>query len=318
MPPKTRKGKKTQRASKGRRVSVRSSYNLDPQALAYAHLLNDPCSAPLVHPVYAGSDGGLVARFENYYTLNTTAVGSTSGLFSWTPGGIGNNAGAAPALITGEQASAGTAFTTATLGTTTQPGWAYLSTNSGASRCVAACIQVMFVGAESARSGIVAYGGLTGSTIASGVSTNASNALQLFEKYERMPVSSLEVKWRPGSFDQEWTNPNSGTSATELGRRSAVGLAWVGAPASTGIIVRMVAVYEYVPILSSGLVVPYNSRSTSSSSLDHVVNALDSTGEWMYNAGRVVNSAYRVGQSAMPYVRAIAYAGSRALPMLGM
>lgn len=291
---------------------------LDQQAVAYAHLLNDPCSAPLTHPVYSGSDGGLLARFENYYTANTTVAGSTSGFWSWAPGGIGNNAGAGPSIVQGEAVLAGTAITAATLGTTTQPGWAYLSTNSGATRCVAACIQVMFVGAESARSGIVAYGGLSGSSILSGVSANASSSLQLFEKYERMPTHSLEVKWRPGNFDQDFTDPSQSTSKVELSRRAAIGFGWVGAPPGVGIVVRMVAVYEYIPLINSGLVVPYNSRSTSNSSLDHVVNALDATGEWMYNAGRVVNSAYRVAQRAAPYVQAVAYAGSRAMPLLGM
>jgi len=176
----------------------------------------------------------------------------------------------------------------------------------------------MFVGAESARSGIVAYGGLSGSSILNGVSLNASSSLQLFEKYERMPTHSLEVKWRPGNFDQDFTNPSSSTSNVELSRRAALGFGWVGAPAGIGIIVRMVGVYEYIPIANSGLMVPYNSRSTSQSTLDNVINALDATGEWMYNAGRVVNSAYGAARAAAPYVQAIAYAGSRALPLLGM
>jgi len=317
MPPKTRKAKAKRAPTKRRPVRGRGAM-LDPQAVAYARLLNDPCAAPLTHPVYSGSDSGLIARFENYYTANTTVTNATSGYFVWTPGAIGNNGGAGPAFAQGEAALPGSAVTAATIGTTTQPGWNYLSTNSGAVRCVSACIQLFFAGAESARSGLIAYGGVSGSSILSGSSLNPQQALQLFEKYDRVPNSSIEVKWRPGNFDQDFTNPSTGTSVVEISRRQGLGFAWTGLPANVGIIVRMVAVYEYIPIFSSGLVVPYNSRSTSNSTLDHVVNYLDSTGEWMYNMGRVAGSAYNVARQALPFVQAVSYAGSRVVPMLGM
>jgi len=61
---------------------------LDSSATDYARLLADPINAPLVHPVYAGGDGGYLIRFDSTFTTTAGAT-DTSGYLHWTPGAMG-------------------------------------------------------------------------------------------------------------------------------------------------------------------------------------------------------------------------------------
>nr|WRQ65689.1 hypothetical protein [Tolivirales sp.] len=63
---------------------------LDNAAAQYALLLKNPTSAPLVHPIYAGGEGGYLFRAQTTFTLHGTD-GATAGYLHWTPGAIGSD-----------------------------------------------------------------------------------------------------------------------------------------------------------------------------------------------------------------------------------
>lgn len=321
MPPKkTQTRKAASQKQKPRKLAgvPRSIVNrLDEQALAYARLLNDPCGAPLCHPTFAGGDGGMVLRAENTFTMGTPA-GTTAATFVWVPGAIGNNAGNGSAIVTGNASSAGAGMALAQVANGFQPGYAFLAANAAEVRVVAACIQVFYPGTELDRSGLIGYGNIPGGTLVNGAAINASFVFQTLERYERTPNEHIEIKWRPTAFDQNHTAPTANTGTAELARRGGLGIVLQGGAPAVGLIIRMVAVYEYTPAYASGLTAPSAARNTSNNSLDQVINFLDSTGDWMVRGSK---AAFRLGAAAYeaaPYVRSIAYGGKRVAQALLM
>jgi len=116
---------------------------LDAQAMAYAKLLSDPINAPLVHPVYAGGDGGYLMRFNTTLTMGKTPTGTASYL-QWTPGAVGPNG--VDLIVGTDTTSAGTPVATAIGGSAFSPGYLFLSSNASAFRTVAASMQVTYAG----------------------------------------------------------------------------------------------------------------------------------------------------------------------------
>jgi hypothetical protein len=123
----------------------------------------------------------------------------------------------------------------------------------------------------------------------------------------RMPSQMLEFRWRPNDGDQMYIDANTDTPGVEFARRGALALVWKGIPVSTGLRIRMVAVYEYIPDVSQGIVNPTTSRSFSKNTLDHVVNVLDKAANWASSnidmVGSFANLAMATG--------AVAYGGQR-------
>jgi hypothetical protein len=307
-------GRKQQPApqQKQKRMSVPRS-GLDSYALAYAKLLSDPCSAPLVSPVYSGSDGGLLIRAESTYTIAT--AGALEGLFVWTPGGIGNNSGVASSISTGWATVVGTPFSLAGTVAAVQPGQLYLGPNAAEARVVSACMQIFYTGTEVNRGGLIAYGNLVGGTFLQGTTVTAAASMNSFEHYARTPDSVIEVKFRPTNFDQNYTVPANQTSQTELSRRAALGFAFVGLPATASLQVRLVAVYEYLPAYGIGLTNNTRTRSWSSNTLEQVTNFLDKMGDWTVKGSHVATSlaqAYAAGN----IMRQVGYSGRIGRPQL--
>jgi len=107
-----------------RRVPRTNKTGLDSSASDYAKLLADPINAPLVHPVYAGGDGGYLIRFDTTFSW---AIGptETSGYVHWTPGAMGPNG---LELIAGASTGGNVAATaTAIGGGVLSPGYTFLS-----------------------------------------------------------------------------------------------------------------------------------------------------------------------------------------------
>lgn len=307
-----KKGKATRRtvARPQKQVPrISRGVSLDAHALAYARLLNDPCSAPLVHPTFAGADGGLLIRAETTYTFGTTAL-STAGIFVWTPGAIGVNAGNGSAIVTVDATAAGSGVSLGPISAGYQPGYAFLTANASEVRCVAACMQAFYPGTEVNRSGLVAYGNVIGGTLYNGQAINAQGANVLFENFERTPDDMVEVKWRPTNFDQTYTVPNNATSFTEISRRGSMGIVLTNGYPATGIQIRMVAVYEYTPSYALGLTSSARSRNFSANTLDQVINHLDRLGDWATRAGHAAANVAG-GMAAGGFMRTIAYSGNR-------
>lgn len=293
--------------------NIRSA--LDAQAVAWARILNDPCSAPLAHPCYAGADGGILVRCESSLDIGTTAT-ITSGAFFWTPGGLGSVSVNATGIAQGVAIDSNTNLTQVNVPTSGQPGYTYLSQNSTNFRAVAACMQITYLGSEANRSGMVNYGVVNGSTYNSGDITTSDALTTVLERFERTPVNTIEMKWRPSAFDQTFKDTTATLSAAELSKYGALGLTYSGLQAAAGLRVRMVAIYEFQPNKAIGIVSTSASRNTSTNSLDHVINFLDSSGAWMYNAASAANRFVRGASAAVPYVQAVAYGGTRVAGLL--
>lgn len=287
---------------------------LDAQAYAYARLLADPCGAPLTHPVYAGTDGGILARFESDFLYFNGAT-EAAGLMLFNPGAIGPSGVNTTSLIAAPSTGPNVATAPTFINSSFQPGFGFLAATAQNVRCVAACLQVYWPGTEANRQGFISYGPVPGAAVLGDTPTVAQVA-QIFPKTERMPNDHIEVKWRPADGDQMWGPMDQASPTIDQARKSAIGFAVQGLPVSTGVRVRLIAVYEYQPIWGQGMIAPINSRSTSSNSLDHVVNYLDTFTDWAYKGVAALNSAGRAAKAAAPYVRAVAYGAARTAPLL--
>jgi hypothetical protein len=288
-----------------KRVSMsRNMPTLDASARAYANLLADPCNAPLVHPTYSGSDGAYVVRFNTVNTYGLVAT-STSGILHWIPGAINATGGLNNSLLYNESPSSATAATMTAVNNLYTPGGLFLQTNASNYRCIAACITVYWAGSELSRAGIVSTGNTDGALLTPGASVQPGQVFPVLTYTERVPDSKIELRWRPSSADQLFqsssttvTNP----STNDTSKNAALTLFYYGLPAGVGITVEMTAVYEYIPSIALGLAVSPNSRNTSNNTLDQVINALDSTGDWVRKGAMVASTAWNY---AGPVVKAL-------------
>jgi hypothetical protein len=320
MPPKKQKGKRTVARSAPKTSAVRISKfvgnRLDEQARAYALLLSDPCGGALVHPTFTGGAGGLLVRAESMFTQGSLPT-STSSFVGWTPGAIGSttylgvNYGVS--ILLGESATSTTPVTITNGSNVSQPGYVYLAAAAADVRAVAACIQVFYPGAEMNRAGIVAYGTLSGAAVINGNITTVSSISNVLERYERTPTGSIEMMWRPSDYDQTPTAPTLQTPQPDINKRSGIGVTSIGGPLATGLVYRLVCVYEYTPALGSGITTASTSRSTSTSTLNMVLNALDGAGDWMVRGSALASRMYGAYNAAKS-VRAVAYAGRSSQP----
>jgi hypothetical protein len=230
----------------------------------------------------------------------------------WIPGGIGSIGGtAASGVLYYEAATNSATGATLNLSISWQPGYSYLAAAAADVRAVAACIQVFYPGSESARSGILAYGNISGAAVQAGGTTSVSSVANILERYERMPTSSLEIIWRPSDYDQTPTAPTFPTTQTDLNKRSGLAVTLQGGALAVGLTFRIVCVYEYTPALGSGITTSSTSRNTSGSSLNTVLNVLDKAGDWMVKGSVLASKMYGVYSSFVP---AVTYGGRTSAP----
>ncbi len=283
---------------------------LDASAAAFARLLMDPCQAPLVHPVYAGSDAGYLGRFETDFLCSSAinqAAGCTAGAILFSPGCIGVSAtdttsinGITSVMGLGSLAAqvvndSGTynwqcRNLTAAGGTQIQPGAAFFAFASESVRCVAACVQLHYIGTELDRAGTISMARVNAGSVLNSDTASVSGLRQLSNYVDRTPESHVELKWCPADGDQLFTDPSLVTGQRQAERKNGLLVTYSGIDPSK-LRVRFVAVYEWLPETAQGLVTTMESRNRSSNSLDHVLNALDRTGRWWQRNGHYVSGA---------------------------
>lgn len=273
------KSKKARKAAQAPSVPryVRTGY--DEAARAYARLLLDPCNAPLTHPVGAPA-GGILVRCQSIVPFGIPSC--TSGSLLWVPGAIGSNN---IELITTNQVAAGDPAIFAA--NTGAPGKTYLTSQASDYRCVAACLQVMYDGAESARAGRVSYGQVLGGFLGLSSVTSAAGVSASLEFTERMPQHLIEVKWRPNEYDLMLMDPGTSTPAVEKDRRSGIAISLVNMPAGLVIPIKLTAIYEYNPLPGLGVSPALRSTSLSSVSFQQVIQFIDrmAGNPWVQSAG---------------------------------
>jgi hypothetical protein len=280
----------------GRRRVGAASGGMDKAARDYANLLSNPCSAPLVHPLYTGGDSGMLIRAESDFFAFNGAT-DTSGVLVWTPGDIG----------TGGLAMVGTVTenTVAILGdfTTNVPGRVFLQANGSAVRCVSACLQAYWPGSEQNRQGIIGVGQCPASWVAQGLGSAITTASKFRSESvlcARTPATHIEVKWRPGAGDMRWSDPNAADQAQGHAVRNAVQINVAGIPVATGLRIRLVAVYEYLPQFTAGIYNVQGGYPKSTWTFERVIQWLDSTGNWIYSVGGVASQLMAVLSSRDP------------------
>lgn len=280
-----------------RPIKTSTSSGLDGPASQYARLLRDPCNGPLVASVFPGANGAMLARFE-YDSVISTGGTETGAALYFVPNWIRNyaslNAVGFPNLAVTTDA---TGFNLTNSSTNWQPGFGFLYANASAVRCVSACLQATYMGSENNRQGLIAMGNAPAGLFAP--NTNTGQLRTAAQHVQRVPDSTIEVKWVPAAADAEFVNPawNSAPQASEY-TKNGMFVSLTGMPAGYGgLRVRMVAVYEWQPALNIGLpVAPQIYHSTSRNTIDDVLRALQNTGDWVISTGLPV--AKTVGKLA--------------------
>lgn len=264
-----------------KRASGVPKVNLDRGAREYARLLADPCNGPLVAGPGPGLGGGIITRFETDF-IAFAGAGITSGYLIFSPADANSVAGA------------GALDTTASAGTTiTGPGKTFLDAQASAHRCLSACMQVYWPGNELNRQGLIGMGYGTGQLYTDvlpvanggrGLSNTAANVRASNFHVERTPNGMVELKFKPTQADMNWlpTEKESAQNQPELDARTTMTLSATGLPAATGIRIRLVAVYEWIPKISTGagLVTTVGHSPPTYNTMNDILQALDRTGRW--------------------------------------
>lgn len=282
MANKAKKIKNNKQTSPRRRNAIpRAGPVLDKPAADLARLLADPCGAPVVHSISPGSGGSFVVRVEADAIIFSGAA-QTAGVFYWSPGGIRAFANAAADDVT--------PFTLNQI-TNLVPGDGFLASYSSA-KCVAACAQIMFPGTELQRSGVVGMGVVPVATLTNvtpvayggaALNTTAANVRTLCQIVQRTPDMTQEVRWRPGQGDEEDVdlsalNTTTSNFVTQARGRNAIVISAAGLPATVGVRIRTVAIYEITPKSGFGLMASVET-TRSSSTVTQVLQTLDRVSE---------------------------------------
>lgn len=295
MAPKSRKS--APKPKQGPKRPTIQRYLLDARTRAYAALLADPCNAALVAPCMSAGGDGYLTRFDTDYIINNTAT-DTGSMGYFCPGNIcstiaTNSFGYAAGPIVSDTTTYGY---TGAVGS--QPGWTFLNANTNACRCIAACIQVSYVGSEQLRSGVIAVGQATFNSLNDAV-TSTNQLRMLASNVVRTPDGVVEQRLVPTAASERWADPKNvfNTANTE---QPAIFWSVSGLPVSTGIRVRMVAVYEWIPAPMVGISAGSAAKNAGpSTSLQAVTSAMSKLGDWAFSSSPSAQVARGVASALM-------------------
>lgn len=300
-------------ANKARKVrAVRPGLRMDGAAAKYAALLADPCNGDLVSGPFGDGTGGMVCRFEKEYVINNSPT-DTASVFLFHP-----QTGLVAWQTTPLVSDTDTISLSVPAGSASHVGQTFLSANAGWARCIAACVQVYYPGSELSRAGVVSLGRYP-AEIATDQTMSVSMLRTQANYVMRTPSDVAEIVWRPTEFDLTGREPVpvASYSASNMSATNTTCLAVTGAglPVSTGLRVRVVAVFEWQPDPLSGF---KNTivRNPSPVRLADILARLDATGDWMSGAARSagkaisslahgVASMYQLGNGAARLGRAL-------------
>jgi hypothetical protein len=273
-----------------------------------AHMLVDPCNAPLVHGSYQGVRG-YITRVNRYYNIPIYA-GTDQGFVAILLPSTHNS-------IIQSFANLGTA-TNFTVAQNLNGGLGFLE-SAQQLRCLGACLEVWSDLPALNIAGSIAWGtipiasipansGSAGTFVAANII--AAGGLHM----DKMTSNKLEVNWRPGAMDQYYeTNNNPPWASSETGDRNAIVIVAFGLPAGSYTL-RSTEIVEWVPKSTIGIAAPMHAGTTSTSSPSNVVAKLDShKKDWWYHVGQGINAAGR----AISMIESAASTYERVAPIVG-
>jgi len=274
--------RKTTRRKVARRPRMVSRPILDRRAIEYAKLLSDPCNGPLVHGLANDWFGGILSRVEFDFVANQS--GTETGSFGVYVPGLNQLWSSGVAIVSDSTPL------TPTVGAV----FPFISSSTvGTYRCLSACLQLMYPGAELNRSGVIAMGNFVSGDVLDLPGTLTTGYLRSACQYsQRMPAGTAALSWRPTAQDLNFVAANAGdlsSNALET-KHGAIAFSTAGGPAGVGVRVRVVAVYEWRPPANFGINTG-NRFPSSNNTLAQVLNYLDSRGDWLKDAGRAIGRA---------------------------
>lgn len=310
---KAKKGAKSKATVVRRFPQPRAGLRMNEAAAKYAQLLADPCNGDLVPGPFGDGNGGMVCRFEKEYIINNSST-DTCSAFAFVPL-TGVVAWQTTPIVTDSDTITLTASGTGSV----HPGYTFLSANAGWQRCIAACVQVYYPGSELSRAGVVSLGRYPAEIVTD--TTMTVSLLRAQANYvARTPSDVAEVIWRPSEADLLGREPLSAAALPVLSnsagtQNTALVVTGAGLPVSTGLRIRVVAVYEWQPDPLSGFKGTIV-RNPNPVRLADVLARLDATGDWMAGmankAGRAISSLahgvasmYQLGNGAARIGRAL-------------
>lgn len=203
-------------SAKKKQSQAQKRLGIIPSTAAYAKMIDDPCGAELVPGIY-GSNAGYLARFHvNNGVQNVT--NGTCGVVLWAPNycNIGYSSatqtcwniyqgvtvGIDDALILSGTGGAATGSG----GAIADPAYTFASGDSCAgTRCIGACIRFSYTGSVSNAQGQISAirvpFAVVEEAVNGSVTLSPSRLLQYATDTRRMPLDTLEVKWRPSADD---------------------------------------------------------------------------------------------------------------------
>lgn len=289
-----------------RGVAKRQTMQLEPRVLSHVRMLADPCNAIISPTAYRGKDG-FVNRFTQIYSTAPN-TGTCSIIAFW------------PRYNRVFQRNIGTDNDPFSLNmydptySKAGPGGAFLGTNAGETRPVAACITSSYIGTELDRqgyivSGVVPYGTTTGTLTLSQLRT-------ICQRWQRTADGEVETKWIPTPSDEEYEQIPATLPASPTDDNIVVHINCGFAESKDNFYHRVVSVTEWQPYYGLGISCPNPSTPDVPGGLEKVRSVLASMGNWWQEATHTAATAVRVGTRMYAGARALGAVATQAAPLL--
>lgn len=244
-------------------------------------MIMDPCGASLKHSAFAGQEG-VVQRFSTTYTYSSAT--ELNRIFTWVPGRFRSWSGAGPTGITGLTPAYGGLV----------PGYNFLTNNAQNARCLAACLDISYLGKELDRSGYVAVGVVPSGTLVTGSLTNTEKLATRLAVKERLPPTDFALKWYPSNADSEYVIPGDPSpGGDDFPMANALTFAALGLPPGAQLVVTLTAIYEWNPKQDIDAVVNSATTVTVPDAVSRINGALASAGRWWTTLGRAGDIAVK-------------------------
>lgn len=305
----SRGGNATRRKARRRNATVRLADGHD-IVLSHYNLLADPCGAPATRSAYRGKPGYMVRyTIANDFTLATT---NPVAFMIINPGGGG--------CCFRNPLTSGTAASISYGGTSdasfTLPRGALPTIASGA-RAVACCAEVQWTGTELNRGGTIGIAVGPSGDFAKGGQTRTYTDLNNLAQYKgRVPGDSVKIRWVPTAADEEYSDFTA--AVPEYFDDKGAILITLSNPAGVAGSYRVVitTVYEYLPLVGSGVPATTPAVHTAVGGVERIINLASRAENFITDLLHTGSRVYKSYRAVRSYVNNMPRIESYAAPLL--